>query len=246
MVYLFMRLLYSGGGNGLKRSLFASNKIDGFPTFTAVTNFIPIFPLSIVLYPGEHLNLHIFEPRYKQLINECHTQKKQFGIPTVIDKKMQDFGSLVEIVEITSVQENGEMDIKTRGDKVFRILEIIKEVPDKLYSGAIVNYPDNDDNGNAELMRKVLAGIRDLHELLKVTKTFTKADEEIRSYDVAHHIGMSLEEEYELLGLMEELQRQEYLKRHLAKVIPMVAGMEQLKEKIKQNGHFKNLPGFDL
>jgi uncharacterized protein len=241
-----MRLLYSGGGNGLKRRDLAGNSHGGFLTFAGVTNFIPIFPLGIVLYPGEQLNLHIFEPRYKQLINECHTQKKQFGIPTVIDKKMQDYGSLVDIVEITAVQENGEMDIKSRGVKVFRILEIIKEVPDKLYSGAIVNYPHNDDNGNAELMKKVLAGIRDLHELLKITKSFSKADEEIRSYDVAHHIGMSLEEEYELLSLLEERQRQEYLKRHLAKVIPMVAGMEQLKEKIKQNGHFKNLPGFDL
>jgi Lon protease-like protein len=241
-----MRLLYYGGGNGLKMRVLSANSQSRFLTFAAVTNFIPIFPLGIVLYPGEQLNLHIFEPRYKQLINECHSQKKQFGIPTVIDKKMQDYGSLVEIVEITATQENGEMDIKTKGDKVFRILEIIKEVPDKLYSGAIVNYPENTDNGNEELMRKVLAGIRDLHQLLKITKNFSKADEEIRSYDVAHHIGMSLEEEYELLSLMEERQRQEYLKRHLAKVIPMVAGMEQLKEKIKQNGHFKNLPGFDL
>ena len=65
-----------------------------------MTNFIPIFPLGIVVYPGEHLNLHIFEPRYKQLINECHEQKKSFGIPTVIEKKIQDFGSLVQITEI--------------------------------------------------------------------------------------------------------------------------------------------------
>ena len=63
---------------------------------------------------------------------------------------------------------------------------------------------------------------------------------------MAHHIGMSLEEEYELLGLLDERQRQEYLKRFLTRVIPMVAGMEQLKEKIKMNGHFKNLSGFDL
>jgi uncharacterized protein len=211
-----------------------------------MTNFIPIFPLSIVVYPGEMLNLHIFEPRYKQLINECYQQKKPFGIPTVIENKLQDFGSLVEITEISSVQDNGEMDIKTRGEKVFRILEIIKEVPDKLYSGAIVNYPDNREDGNKELMRKVMAGIRDLHSLLKVSKDFSKPDEEIKTYDVAHHIGLSLEEEYELLGLMDERQRQEYLKRHLAKVIPMVAGMEQLKEKIKLNGHFKNLKGFDI
>ena len=211
-----------------------------------MTNFIPIFPLGIVVYPGENLNLHIFEPRYKQLITECQEQKKPFGIPTVIENKMQDIGSLVTITEISKVEENGEMDIKTRGEKVFRILEVIKNVPDKLYSGAIVNYPDTYEQGNIELMRKVMAGIRDLHKLLKVVKEFKKPDEEIKCYEVAHHVGLSLEEEYELLGLLDERQRQEYLKRHLTKVIPMVAGMEQLKEKIKLNGHFKNLPGFDL
>ncbi len=211
-----------------------------------MTNFIPIFPLGIVVYPGENLNLHIFEPRYRQLISECHTAKKPFGIPTVISNKVQDYGSLVEIKEITAVHENGEMDIKTVGLRVFRILELIKEVPDKLYSGAIVNYPETYEKGNPELMRKVMNSIRDLHELLRVSKEFKKGETEIRSYDVAHHIGMSLEEEYELLGLLDERQRQEYLKRFLAKVIPMVAGMEQLKEKIKLNGHFKNLSGFDL
>ena len=126
-----------------------------------MTNFIPIFPLGIVVYPGEKLNLHIFEPRYKQLINECYEQKKPFGIPTVIENKMQDFGSLVQITEMSKIHENGEMDIKTKGEKVFRILEVIKEVPDKLYNGAIVNYPDNQEEGNAELMRKIMEGIRD-------------------------------------------------------------------------------------
>lgn len=211
-----------------------------------MTNFIPIFPLGIVVYPGERLNLHIFEPRYKQLINECHEQKKPFGIPTVIENKVQDYGSLAGIMEITKIHDNGEMDIKTMGERVFRILEVIKDIPDKLYSGAIVNYPESYEQGNPELMRKVMTGIRDLHQLLKVSKDFKKPDEEIKCFEVAHHIGLSLEEEYELLMLTDERQRQEYLKRHLTKVIPMVAGMEQLKEKIKLNGHFKNLGGFDL
>ncbi len=216
-----------------------------------MTNFIPIFPLGIVVYPGEQLNLHIFEPRYKQLINDCNTSKKTFGIPTVLDNKVQDFGSSVEIIELTKVYDNGEMDIKTKGIEVFRILELISDVPDKLYNGAIVNYPDNHKQGNPGMMQKLMKSIRDLHELLKVTKDFStgsggkKEDNMMKCYDVAHHIGFSLEEEYELLGLMDERQRQEYLKRHLAKMIPMAAGMEQLKEKIKLNGHFKNLTGLD-
>jgi len=211
-----------------------------------MTNFIPIFPLSIVVYPGEKLNLHIFEPRYKQLINECYTEKKLFGIPTVIDNRVQDYGTLVNITEITTIHDNGELDIKTEGARVFRILEVIKEIPDKLYSGAIVNYPANNEHGSAEVLRRVLNSIRELHKLLKVKKKFPRIDAELRSYDLAHHVGLSLEQEYELLGLFQERQRMEYLKRHLTKVIPLVAEMEQLKKKVKQNGHFKNLTSFNF
>jgi uncharacterized protein len=211
-----------------------------------MTNFIPIFPLGIVVYPGEDLNLHIFEPRYKQLIKECHENKKPFGIPAVVENKLQENGTLVSVIELSKLYDNGEMDIKTKGEKVFRVLEVIREVPDKLYSGAIVNYPHNKEQGDIELMRKVIKGIRELHKLLNVSKDFKKPDDELKSYEVAHHIGLTLQEEYELLGLMDELQRQEYLKRHLTKVLPMVAEMEGLKEKIKQNGHFKNLGGFQF
>ena len=73
-----------------------------------------------------------------------------------------------------------------------------------------------------------------------------KEDAQLKAYDVAHHIGLSLQEEYELLNLFDERQRQEYIKRHLAKVIPLVAEMEQLKEKVKLNGHFKNLSSFNF
>ena len=211
-----------------------------------MTNFIPIFPLSIVVYPGEELNLHIFEPRYKQLISECIEAKIFFGIPAVIGNNINELGTLVEITELSKVYENGEMDIKTKGQKIFRILEVIREIPDKLYSGAIVNYPKNVEYGNRFLMQKVIKAIRELHKLLKVTDKFKKPESELWSYDVAHHAGLSLDEEYEILDLMNEQQRQEYLKRHLAKVLPVVAEMETLKEKIKLNGHFKNLEGLNL
>ena len=211
-----------------------------------MTNFIPIFPLGIVVYPGERLNLHIFEPRYKQLIKECNDLGKPFGIPSVIENRIQDYGTVVRITEITTMHENGEMDIKTQGEKVFRILEVIKEIPEKLYSGAIVNYPVNHESGNAEVMRRVVNSIKELFKLLNVKKEFAKDEAQLNTYDLAHHVGFSLQEEYEFLNLLHERQRQEYLKRHLTKIIPMVAEMENLKEKVKQNGHFKNLSGFNF
>jgi hypothetical protein len=199
-----------------------------------------------VVYPGEQVNLHIFEPRYKQLITECLEQKKPFGIPPVIDNKMLDTGTLVKVAEITTVYEDGKMDIKTEGLEVFSILEIIRELPEKLYSGAIVTYPRNEEAGNRALMQTIVAAIRELHKLLKISKDFKKPDDSLWSYDVAHHAGLSLPEEYELLQLLHELQRQEYLKRHLKKVIPVIAEMETLKERVQLNGHFKNLNSFNL
>ncbi len=210
-----------------------------------MTKFLPIFPLSIVVCPGEQLSLHIFEARYKQLIKECFQQKKLFAIPTVIENELCDYGCTVQIEEIVNETETGEMDIKTRGVDVVRILEVINEIPEKLYSGAIVSYPENQLQATKNQMPAILTSVRELHKLLEITKNYSVPDTEITSYDVAHHVGFSLQEEYEVLILMDELQRQEYLRRHLVKAISMLQGMDLLKEKIKLNGHFKNLSGFN-
>jgi uncharacterized protein len=209
-----------------------------------MTNFIPLFPLSIVVFPGEELNLHIFEPRYKQLVQDCFNNKKPFGIPTVLNNQVMEFGTLVDIIEISKTYDNGEMDIKTRATLVFRMLEKIEELPEKLYHGAIVTYPSTKYIGSAPLMRIILASIRALHILLSVTKDFKKQDEALLSFDVAHHAGMTLEDEYQLLEFEQELHRQEFINRHLAKVLDVMSQMGKLKDKIKLNGHFKNLEGF--
>ncbi|MFY0252817.1 LON peptidase substrate-binding domain-containing protein [Chitinophaga sp. 30R24] len=206
-----------------------------------MTNFISIFPLGIVVYPGEQLNLHVFEPRYKQLIANCLSENKPFGIPVVINNKIMEYGILMQIKHVEKVYDNGEMDIITVGDSVFRILEQVEEIPGKMYSGAIVNYPDNNGKPPAKLLKEVLHGIRELHTFLQIHKSFRKEDSKLVSYDLAHHAGLSLEEEYELLQLFYESQRLEYLKRHLNKVIPMMAEMERLKERVMLNGHFRNL-----
>lgn len=211
-----------------------------------MTNFIPIFPLNIVVYPGESLHLHIFEPRYKQLIDECCQEQKPFGIPAVINNQVGELGTLVNIKEIAKRYDNGEMDIKTSGIKVFRILEVVKTIPNKLYSGAIVTYPENNEELQITTMQKVVNNLRQLHMLMQVQKDFKKPDADLLSYDIAHHAGMSLEEEYELLGLMKEIQRLEYLKRHIKKAQSVLDETENLKHKIKLNGHFKELKGFNF
>ena len=198
-----------------------------------------------MVYPGEKLNLHIFEPRYKQLIKECFDNKKPFGIPPVIDNKISEIGTLVQVTEISHVYEDGKMDVKTEGIGIFKILELIKDLPEKLYSGAIVTYPQTFSKGSPTLLKKIVTGIREIHSRLNVSKDFKKPDNELMSYDVAHHAGLSMLEEYHILELPQELQRLEFLKRHIKKVLPIMAEMDSLKGRIKLNGHYKNLEGFN-
>ena len=206
-----------------------------------MTNFIPLFPLELVSFPGEKLNLHIFEPRYKQLIGDCVAQGKPFGIIAVINNKLMEHGTLMQVAEVKKQYEDGRMDIATRATEVFRVLELVKELPDKLYSGAIVTYPHNEMMVNLPALQPVLQQIRQLLRLLQAEKPFPRPDHELCSYDVAGMAGLSLEESYDLLQLLREDQRVEYLRRHMQKVLPVVQEMEVLKSKIKLNGHFREL-----
>jgi len=211
-----------------------------------MTNFIPIFPLGIVVYPGENLNLHIFEPRYKQLVADAIEQKTPFGIPTVLEGEIAEYGTLVEISEVNKTYHGGEMDIRTVGLKVFRILELVRDLPEKMYSGAIVSYPENKLEPIPAHKIAMLKMVRELHEAYSLHKEFDKPDELLTAYDLAHHVGLSVQMEYELLMLLDERQRHEYLKRYLSKSIMEIDAVDRLKLKIAQNGHFKNLPGLDI
>ena len=217
-------------------------KIAGWLSYICLmTNFIPIFPLGIVAYPGEQLNLHIFEPGYKQLIKECTEKNKPFGLPPIINNRIGEMGTVMQVLEISKVYDDGKMDIKTLGISIFKILETVGQVPEKLYSGAIVNYPLLTTQGSASLMKKILSKIRQMHRVINIHKDFQKPDEELCSYDVAHHAGLNMEDEYHLLELEHELHRQEFLKRHLEKMQPVITEMNTLKGRVKMNGHFKNL-----
>jgi len=205
-------------------------------------NFIPIFPLSIVVYPGEPLNLHIFEPRYKQMIGECVKDKKAFGIPVVLDSKVEEYGTLMEITEVVKAYDNGELDIKTKGKSVFRVLEVVKSIPDKLYHGAIVDYPANTmEHGESSIAQIILNEVRRLYALLNVEEKFPAHKTSMISYEVAHFIGLGKQQEYELLCLLTEIQRLEYIRRHLNNIIPTLRELEEVKARIQRNGHFRNL-----
>ena len=212
-----------------------------------MTNFIPIFPLDVIVYPGEPLNLHIFEPRYKQLIKDCIRDRKLFGIPSVKDKQVNELGTLMEITEVVKEYDNGEMDIRTRGTEVFKVLEVIKELPEKLYQGAIVTYPPNTmEPGDTKKAQLILRELQRMFQLLNLENKFPAEKQSMISYEIAHLVGLSKEQEYELLGIFTEIQRLEYLRKHLKSITPVLEELEKVKARVQMNGHFRNLSLGDI
>lgn len=206
-----------------------------------MTDFIPLFPLKLVVFPDENLNLHIFEPRYKQLIRECEQNAITFGIPAYIDNKIMDFGTEISLVRVEKRYPNGEMDIKTRGIGVFKIQEFYRVAPKKLYSGADIERMENNLNGDYAMYEIILENLEKLFKTLNIKKDLPVHNDEFKTYDIAHHVGFSLEQEYEFLTLPAERLRQEFMLSHLEKLIPVVHEMERLRKRAQLNGHFKNV-----
>lgn len=212
-----------------------------------MTNFIAVFPLSLVLYPGEHLNLHIFEPRFKQMIADCINEKKFFGVLPVVNGQVMELGTLTEITSVEKIYEDGRMDIRTKGIKVFRVLELIKNLPDKLYSGAIVTYTAEEQiNISKNLAQLIINEVRRLYKLLNEEAKLPRQFDDWNSYMFAQKCGLNLQQSYELLSLLNEMHRLEYLRRYLQDRKPVLDELEQLKARIKMNGQFRNLNAHDL
>jgi Lon protease-like protein len=207
--------------------------------YICMTKFLPIFPLNLVVYPGQYLNLHIFEPRYKQLIQECKDEGKHFGIPSVFKESLNEYGTEMELIEISKVHPEGEMDIMTKGLKVFRIMEVLREVPDKLYSAAVVYEVEHVPFDTEKLNPTLIDLVVRLHELLGTKLNIYEKFENPLSFDLAHYVALSPEDQYRLLIASSEKARQWFLIQHLTKLIPYLEDSEKVKTKVQLNGHFR-------
>ena len=135
-----------------------------------MNHFLPLFPLELVVYPGEKLNLHIFEPIYKQLIREVDHNNTTFGIPVFIKKEIMPIGTELRLLSIEKKYDNGELDIKTIGVGIFKTEEFYSVAPGKLYPGADIKRLTATDDSDLILNEKILTKVEELFEVLKMNK----------------------------------------------------------------------------
>lgn len=206
-----------------------------------MSELLPLFPLQLVVFPGESLNLHIFEPRYKQLIGECEERGTTFGIPAYIDGKVQNIGTEIELVSIEKKYPKGEMDVKTKGTGIFKIHDFQQQASGKLYPGGRIERIPFTTEGDLLKNKKILELAAELFNLLQVNKEPPSDPAAFSTFDIAHQVGFTLQQEYQFLAIPEEALRQDVMLQQLGQLLPTVRKMNEVREKIQMNGHFKDI-----
>ncbi|TGE28694.1 LON peptidase substrate-binding domain-containing protein [Hymenobacter metallicola] len=206
-----------------------------------MSRLLALFPLNLVVFPGEKLNLHIFEPRYRQLVRDCIEADITFGIPPYLNEGVSELGTEVRLLSVDKHYENGEMDIRTKAVGVFRIREFFRQAPGKLYAAGTVEDIRDDPDQDAALKVRITEYVQQLYGALGLRKLFVELPPTYCIFDIAHNLGLSTDQEYQLLAATSEQERQEIVLEHLERVLPVIMEAERLKDRARLNGHFKNL-----
>lgn len=205
---------------------------------------LPMFPLQSIFFPGETVPLHIFEDRYKQLINDCRNEAITFGIPVFINGSIR-YGTEVQLVEVVNSYEGGEMDVSCVARQAFKVLTFDNQMEDKPYAGGVVQFIENVNDVNDTDKKEVLDKVEELYYHMDVPFNPIPI-EKFNSYILIHKMGLSFEQEYELLQMSKESERYMYIKNHLTATIAVLKEIDRTKLMIKLNGDFKNFDPLDF
>ena len=196
---------------------------------------LPLFPLDVVLFPGTPLPLHIFEPRYKEMIGECLAEHRSFGVVRAVEQSFSDVGCTAEIVTVVKEYPDGRLDLVTEGRKRFEIVRINQE---RSFLQAEV-LMINDDPGTPP--REDTSRAVQLHsELLAIagaTQDLSAADPSSLSFYLAGSLPLDLDFKQKLLALRSEPQRISLLINYLETIIPNLRRAASAREKAGGNGH---------
>jgi Lon protease-like protein len=172
------------------------------------TEILPYFPLSIFLFPGEDIPLRIFEPRYKQLIEDVRTTGITFGIPYVLGREIKEFGCEVRLKEVVAENPGGRMVIIVESVALIQILEFSRQLEGKLYAGGAVRRLPGSEPVKSQALMKLIESYRDTFD-----KDFLSccSANKITRQDVMKALNLSSDEKYRFTCMSDEVQKEDYL-----------------------------------
>ncbi len=201
---------------------------------------IPLFPLNVVLLPGAPLPLHIFEPRYRQMVKDCLEEKSEFGMLLSLPKGVARAGCTAEIVEVAKRYPDGRMDILTVGRAPFRVVELFQKNP--LLEGQVDYLEDREIRPDPSIQRQLIELYEACHTLVyeDCPKDLDSVPAEEISYIVASTLPLDLLWKQQILELRSEEDRQERLVGYLREWAPHLQNNKVMRQRAGGNGHGLN------
>ncbi len=204
------------------------------------TRKIPLFPLTLVLFPGMTLPLHIFEPRYKRMIKDVVQDDEPFGVVLSRESGIASIGCTAAVRRINRTYTDGHMDIIALGESAYHIRAIHK---DREYLEATVDImPEELRPGSVDQGKELLTLYTDCHLLLHGSPPGEVDDEEdaLLAYNIASELPLELEVLQELLEMRSEDGRRAKLIHRLNQLLPQLIQIQQIRSKSATGGHFPN------
>jgi Lon protease-like protein len=196
---------------------------------------LPIFPLEVVLLPGVALPLHVFEPRYKEMIGECVTGKAPFGVVRAKrNEGIAELGCSATVTEVTKRYDDGRLDIVTLGQRRFEIVELNRER--SFLQAEVIFLEEEESAPSAEDRKRAL----ELYE--KVAETVSSSAQvdpgaPWLSYQLAGALPIDLDFKQALLGIRSESERLAGLIEFFEAILPQLQKAVRKREKAGGNGH---------
>lgn len=198
-------------------------------------SLLPLFPLDVVLFPGTPLPLHIFEPRYKEMIGECLAHDKPFGIVRTLEEGLADIGCTAEIVTVVKKYPDGRLDIVVQGRERFQIVNVNQDL--SFLRAEIRPFPDDpgitppDETARAADLHSQILG------LAGATQDLSGADPSMLSFYLAGSLPLDLDFKQKLLALRSESTRISSLVLYFETILPNLRRATLNRAKAGGNGH---------
>lgn len=200
---------------------------------------IPLFPLDIVLFPGQAVPLHIFEPRYREMTRHCIDSQSPFGIIFVHEGNLARTGCTAIIVKILKEYEDGRSDILTAGQNAFQLVRTHNQ---KAYMEADVEYLEEDfTDVDSAVSSRLERLCNQCHQILygEDAPAFETEGGISLAYHVASELPVDTAFRQRLLEIRSEAERQGKLAAHLEEWYPQLQQREHVRGKAAGNGHGK-------
>jgi Lon protease-like protein len=196
----------------------------------------PLFPLGLVLLPGEQVPLHIFEERYKQMIGECLDEQREFGILWLADDALKDVGCTARITRVLERFDDGRMNIVVEGATPFRLERRIGELA---YPAGDIELLDDDPGTDEDALERAQKSYADLVEQVTETRPEPEALAELGAYGMAATLDIAASAKQALLELRSEPARLEQLEALFDEALKRIRTATRVAEQASGNGHLR-------